>query len=138
MDATSLIDRIKSQCTGLKIVGEALGLDEAESRTLATPSVFVLPMDESAGPNVFMGAHIQEITATWGVVVAVNGIRSASTSLHAELNAVREQVLSALTGWTPDDATISPLIFTGGQLLARENNIIWWQDSFSCRFDRRP
>lgn len=137
MDATSIISRLKSQCPTLKIIDEALGLDDAASRTLATPSAFVLPLDETATPNAFFGAHVQEITATWGVAIAMPGIRAASRSLSAELNTVREQVRASLAGWTPDDATISPLNFIGGQFMARENNIIWWQDEFTCRFDRR-
>lgn len=131
MDASDIISRLKSQCPALKQVGEAVAMDDAVARSLTRPAAFVFLAGEQAGENTAMNAHIQRITQTWAVAIAVNGIRSASSSLTADVNAVRVAIRAALCGWSPED-DVSPFIFSGGQLLARENNVIWWQDEFSC------
>ena len=131
MDATTIISRITSQCPSLKMVEEAFALDDATARSLARPAAYVFLAGEQAETNMARTMYMHKIVQTWRVVIAVNGIRSARSSLVADMGGVRAEIRGALCGWSPGE-NISKLKFVEGQFVAREANVIWWQDDFSC------
>ena len=132
MDVSDIITRLKAQCPTLKIVDEAMSMDDAAMRALSLPAAFVYLAGEQAETNMARATYAHKLIQSWCVVVAVSGIRSAKSSLTADLNSVRAEIRSALCGWSPAGKNASKMKFVGGEFVAREKSVAWWQDEFSC------
>ena len=136
MDVTFAIDRLKANVAGLgiKSIAGAAALDAVDDNTIATPSLIVVPLAESAEPNSLVGATSQRITQAFGVVFVVSNLRDVAGAAAAQtLAPLRLAVRAALTGWAPLPENGEQISFTSGRLLSFGNGRLIWADDFALR-----
>ena len=136
MDLTFVLDRLKSQLSGIRQFGGAADLDAAITGSVTVPAVFVMPQTEAAEKTpMATGVVRQTFTPNWGVVLVVSNRRDASgAAALGDLAPLRQTVRQALVGWVPDEATGEPVYGTGGRLLRMDGDgRLWWVDSFELK-----
>lgn len=139
MNTAPLIARLQAQCPGFKFVGGAMDLSESAIQAVVFPAAFVIPLAESATPNIMLGTQDQTLEQTWGVVICLKAMRTTAQDQTAELQTLRAAVRSALTGWTPAPDTTEPFDFASGQLLDASGGSLLWQDDFTrATYYRNP
>lgn len=132
MDVSPIVQRLRSELpTDWVDIGGAAGLDIAVDTAPTTPVAYVLPLAESADPGYLVGVHAQQVKLAFGVLIAVQNVSDArGGAAQSELALRRQQVRTALAGWTlptDPDATVS---FAEGRLLQFENGRLWWMDTY--------
>lgn len=131
MNLQSVVDRIKAQCPGFKVVGGAAEFDIALQAAPAAPACYVIPQREDAEPSPATAFILQTVTVEFGIVYAVrNAKSSAGQEGIADLETLRASVRTALMGWQPITAT-KPITFAGATLLDFQPGLMWWQDGFT-------
>lgn len=105
-----LVDRVKSQATGLRAVYTAAELDALEGpndpRAAAMPAAHVL----YAGDQLMQTSNngeIEVIDQIWCVAIVANNNRGAA-ALRAEVGPLVSQVIAALKGWDCDLVGVRP------------------------------
>ncbi|WP_435100831.1 phage tail terminator protein [Arhodomonas sp. AD133] len=137
-DLDPWIERLTAEVPALVSVGGAADLSAAfEAKALRTPAAYVIPGRDQAGPNkALAGAHIQRLTSTVGVVVAVRNLSDGTGEAgHRELRPIREAILTALVAWSPPDG--EPVDYAGGSLVRLRNRVLWWEDRFTTQSQLR-
>lgn len=132
------IDRIKATVPSIKLVDGAAGFQAAaESNPMATPCVFVIPLEESPGPSVVADVVIQRVMAKVGVIFVLRNLKDAKgVAAQEDLQVLRNAVKEQLLGWQPA-AGYDPLERGPGHLLAFRDGHMWWQDIYqSSYYDR--
>ena len=130
MNTAPIIARLQAQCNGFKYTGGVLDLTEPTLLAPNYPGAFVIPLGESADPNILAGSHLQRLHQQWGILLAIKSMRTSATDQSAELQTLRVQVRSALMGWAPDTAS-DPLEFSSGSLVSLEAGVLLWQDEYT-------
>ncbi|MCA0175232.1 MAG: hypothetical protein LCH73_02925 [Proteobacteria bacterium] len=134
MDINPIVQRLRSELPADWVdIGGAAGLDVAIDAAPTTPVVYVLPLAESAEPGYLAGVHAQPLRMAFGVLIAVQNVSDArGGAAQSELAVRRQQVRTALAGWTlptDPDATVS---FAEGRLMQFENGRLWWMDTYEA------
>lgn len=132
MNLQPVIDRIKAQCTGFKVVGGAAEFDMALQGAPAAPACYVIPQSEDADGSTATSTYVfQTVTVNFGVIYAVrNAKSSAGQEGIADLETLRAAVRTALLGWQVASNT-KPITFAGANLLDFQPGLMWWQDGFT-------
>lgn len=136
MDVTFVVDRLKAQLVGagLKSIGSSADLDSAMEGAVATPSLFLMPLTESAERSAMINQSTQRITQGFGVItVAANRRDALGKATLDDLVPIRAAIKAALIGWVPFPETGEAVQFTEGRLLKFEQGRIWWTDQFAVR-----
>lgn len=135
MQLDSIIDRLKAQVSSLRFVGGAADLPTATEEVKQTPAAFVIPLTETATANRDgTGSVTQQITARFGVLLAVQNLRDArGEAALTTLVPVRSAVREALVGWVPVGFE-DPAEIVSGRILSLNDRVLWWQDDFASMF----
>lgn len=131
MDLTPILDRLKTQMTGFRLVGSAVDLDAlADGAVPVTPAAYLIPLGEDGGDNTLTG-DLQLLTVDFAVILTLANRRDASgAAAIGELESWRAKVRDALLGWTPDAETCSSPRFSGGRVLHFGDGVLWWSDEY--------
>lgn len=132
MDVAPIVQRLKAQLPAdWTDVSGAAALDAAIDAAPTAPVAYVLPLAESAEPGYLAGIHAQQLQLAFGVLIAVQNVSDArGGAAQTDLAVRRQQVRTALAGWTlptDPDATVA---FSRGQLLQFEQGRLWWMDIY--------
>lgn len=115
-------------------IGGAAEVALAEDATLTNEMVFVVPLSESAPPNVHDSHINQKLTETFGVIVALKMDTDLAdkTGIIAfdKLHDVRTEIFGALLGWQMPEAE-SLCYYSGGRLIDYNAAWLWYQFEFS-------
>lgn len=130
-----IIARLKAQVPALKLVGGVASFQGAsESNPPALPAAFVFTVDESADENGLDVPMIQQVEVTLAVILVVRNVVDArGAAAGTDMETLRDAVLAALLGWTPDPEH-DPLARRQSTLLAFRDGHMWWQDTWSTRY----
>jgi hypothetical protein len=133
MDVSAIVARLKAQTTVFRQIAGAAELAAVLAGGLvAAPAAFVLPLAESAEPNLLLRATRQRIVQGFAVVICVQNLQDArGGAALATLAPLRLLVRSALAAYVPDATTGEPIQITGGRLLKMDNVQLFWSDEFS-------
>lgn len=135
-DISQVTARLRT-ITDLQDVGElAEYMAIKELRQFRTPSAYVLMAKESADVNASGhrdGGQRQIVTVLFGVVVAVRNYRRGSHEKAQMLDAVLDQVRSAILGWTPALPLARPCQFVNGEPLDSSDTTILWGEVYSTQ-----
>lgn len=130
MNTTPWIDRIQTQCPGLRFVGGALDLSEATLQAVVPPAAFVIPVSETGEPIDMAGLQ-QKRHQVWAVAIVIKAMpNKAGTDPAADLAPLRDQIRDALQGWAASPKH-TPTQFDAGQLEAMEKGSIVWIDQYT-------
>lgn len=126
-----IVDRLKSECPGLREVLLALG----GGTPPGYPSAYVIPLAEAAQPNDLYGAHTQKVAVRFAVELMVKHAAQAATGGPAQevLEALRSEILAALIGWSPATG-FDAIDFAGGRLVDFAAGFATWRDEFTTVF----
>lgn len=131
MNLQTIVDRIKAQCPGFKVVGGAAEFDIALQGAPASPACYVVPQSESVDSSTATAFILQTITVDFSIFYAVRNVKSsAGQEGIADLETLRASVRTAIMGWQPATAT-KPITFAGAALLDFQPGLMWWQDGFT-------
>jgi hypothetical protein len=133
-DTQNWIDRLRDMVPDLAEVGGSLELATRMAEgDVVSPSVYVAPMSVSADPNGLDMAISQQATLDVAIITIVYNHAGADLGGDAHLRHIRQQVMTALLGWTPCDS--DPVEFSFGQRIsAVDANLLIWQDMFSTDY----
>lgn len=117
MRPSLVIPRLKEQVAALSgRVAAAASLEQAMDQTgVAVPHAFVVPGAEVAEGEVMLSPLVQDVTLRFSVVLGV--ANTADERGQGAIEAIvdlRNSVVAALVGWTPDAARFAPLLYAGG------------------------
>lgn len=126
-----IIDRLKEQAPALLQVSGAAGLAQAATDLKQVPAAYVVPNAERAnGSRTGTVAVSQQNTVRFAVIMAVRNLRDArGDQAQGDLLTLREEIITALHGWQPQDE-FDPLEYGSGRLLQLTQQVLWWQDEF--------
>lgn len=131
MNASPIIDRLKTQCPALRFVGSAFDLDEATLKSIVAPAAFVIPSDET-GAGISLDGQAMQPTQTWAIALFLKSVRgNRQQDQTQDLDALRQSVRAALQGWQVSPRH-SPMQFESGQLSGIDAGLIVWVDTFTC------
>lgn len=136
MDVTFAITRLITRMAGLglKTIGGSADLDAAMEGTVSVPSLYVMPLAESADANILIGANAQRITQAFGVVLVVANRRDATgKAALQDLAALRTPLRDALVGWAPVPENGEQIQYSAGRLLKFDDGRLWWADDFALK-----
>ncbi|WP_425092006.1 phage tail terminator protein [Tropicimonas sp. S265A] len=142
IDIGPIREEIAATDTGLVEVGTAKTLGAARADALTTPSAFVIPLAENAGPNIYQnsaGPLEQPVTFQFGVVLVVRDVayRSGDPAL-SELSGIRRAVMPLLCRYHYPGAkdVCTPVRGALVSNIDRDGRMIW-QDTYRIEFFRR-
>ncbi len=137
-DITQIAERLRTQVTLLRQIGEAADFAAALERPGALPAAFVLLAREDAKPKAGGSSiAIQAIDVRFGVVLALQHYRTGErgSAQTASLRTVITEVRAALMGWLPAaDSEVQKIDLVSGQLIRYDQATVWWQETFSTRY----
>lgn len=121
----------KLAASGCQRVLGVLEYSALENAPAQLPAHFVVPRQETAGPNRFAGGQMvdQRVTAEFQVIIVTHAQAARSELPSEELKALVDKVKGALIGWTIPGTEL-PVEYAGGQLLSAGGREAVW----SCRF----
>jgi hypothetical protein len=119
MRPSLIIPRLKAQVAALSNrVAAAATVEAAMDQTnLGVPNAFIVPGPDVVEGDVLLSPYAQEITARFSVVLTVANTAAGDDRGQAAVEALldlRNTVMTALVGWTPDAARFAPLSYGGG------------------------
>lgn len=126
-----IIEQLRLAVPALRLVGGAAEFERAVQGLTALPAAFVLPARDVGGPSAFMGQITQQqVASDYVVLLAVRNLADDEGAAAIEaLRPVRIAVRDALLGWVPD-ADFDNCEYAAGELLAFENGVLWWQETY--------
>ena len=137
LDLTPYIARLREQMPQLQEVGGAAEFDRVLSKHAVPPSAYVIYLGGRAQPESARcaGVHRQQVAATFEVFICERNVADVfGAEAEADMRPLREGVLKALTGWTPDPACLEPLDRTTDRLWVFDQGVIWWRLAFATGF----
>lgn len=105
-------------------------------RHFRTPSAYAVMAKETGDINPSgngSGRQRQRVDVLFGVIVAVRNYRRGATDKHLELDAVLDQVRTAILGWTPDLPLARPCQFVNGEPLDSSDTTILWGEVYATQ-----
>ena len=123
-------NRLQTAIPDLRVKGAA-ELATAEIDQNQRDSCYLVLADDRAADNSLVGHAVRQIKTTGVcIVLAVRNHRSgAGAAAVAEIETRREQVQTALLGWSPPDS-FGPVTYLRGRLLNFNAALLWWQDEY--------
>lgn len=116
-----------------KLVNSALSLASVLEKPIKqSPALYVIPIADRPGKEQrTTGQLLQNVTTTFGVVIAVKSINNPTGSdAEDKLEEYRELIQNALFGWRPTSEHV-PILLGGGDLVSMNKNGVWWLDKFT-------
>lgn len=130
MNLQLVIDRLRAQCPGFRLVGGAAELGAAVQSAAVAPACYVIPQTERAGEPEDLDATFQIVEIEFAVVIVSRLARQgAGQEAVADIETLRAAVRAALFGWWPDGMQ-SPVEFAAGSLIDFKPGELWWQDAW--------
>jgi len=135
----SIIERLRQRCgTAFRQYGGAAEFAALpDNGPNVVPAAFVVPLNETPGPNQLETGIMQRVSCQFGVILAVRNLRDGvGGAANDELGPLRRQVKDALLGWIApgcdDVITLGP-----GRVLQLNNQVLWYQDDFMTAYYER-
>lgn len=125
----AVIDRLRAACPSLKLV-DAIDEVATDAPPAQAPAAFVLSVRDRADPNrIASGSHRQRLEETFGVLLVVRnpGGKGQAT---LELEALKDEVRTALMGWLPGDAWTAAGYRDGSLVDALPGGVLWWLQTY--------
>lgn len=125
--------------TEFRKVATAANFAAARDDLKQSPSAYVLPLQDAAGPNQMGGggAIIQQVREQFGIALAVSNLRDASgVAAQAEFERLRRLVIDQMLGFVPG-AGYEPCEYGGGTILMMDAAVLWWQLRFTTAYFER-
>jgi hypothetical protein len=143
MQLELIIAQMRALCPSFdgRVAGAAEFKPVSEAVALALPCAFVIPLDDRPEPPKVLNAVGQEMTDSFGVIVALdNRFDEKGQSGAASVHAIRFEVWRALMGWIPGTVnTVNPatdyngIFYEGGSLLSLDRARLWYQFEFGAQ-----
>lgn len=130
-------ERLIATVPAFKGVRGAGDLAVAIAREQFSEMAFVSLLSQKGADNSLgHGAHSQEITARFSVAYWVRNLSdSEGAAAYDQSCDLREAVIEALAGWTPDAQNIAPANYNGSTLLRfAESGAQLWSEQFSMTY----
>lgn len=115
----------------------------ADQTWLPMPAAYVVPLEDSAGPNTSMTGLQQIITQHFGVIVVLDNATDPADrrgqAAVVELDAIQAGIRKAIVNWRPDYDPLNPQLLhevrgiyeTGGGLVEMDRARLRWQFEYS-------
>lgn len=131
-DPAWIITRLKTEVTELKRVAGSADLAQAADDLKQIPAAFVIAASEKAGSSTTGTLVVSQYnTVRFTVAIAAQNLRDTrGEQAQTVILPLRQAIMTALHGWQPD-AEFDPIEFSGGNLIGLNNQVLWWQDSFT-------
>lgn len=116
MRPSLIIPRLRAQCPTLanRVAGSASYQQAMVQSDFAVPHAFVLLQGEDADGDVTLSDLDQALTARVGIVVCVSNTTDERGQAASEtILDIRNELLTALVGWTPDLTKYGPILYRG-------------------------
>ena len=143
MQLELIIAQLRALCPSLagRVAGAAEFKPVQEAAALPVPCAFVIPIDDRPDPPKAVNAVGQEMTDSFGVIVALdNRTDEKGQSASAGVHVIRAEIWSALLGWIPGPVnTVNPatfyngIFYEGGSLLSLDRARMWYQFEFGAQ-----
>lgn len=124
----------------LKLVEGALSYAavEVQPADKDMPAAYVVELTETFSPAKGMsGALSQDGIATYGVILWLGARRVDDKRAATALETLRATVRATMFGFSPAAAEGSEFVNAGGRLLAAQDNLVVWQQTFALQFQER-
>lgn len=141
IDLDPIAQHLRNAGTDMQQIGLVRDYDAVTASTLKFPSVFLLPLQETAGPQIYQGCGAlvaQRVTFSFGAVLALRDIGArGGAGAVGDVPAHRSQVMQALARYRypgADDVCLP----TGGRILRAlgKQGQLLWQDTYAIPFQR--
>lgn len=108
---------------------------QAEFDALPVPHAFVMMLADDAGEPLSTTATVQRLTESFAVLVAVsNTTDRRGQSASDAMEDIRDALIAALVGWSPDADLYDDIAYDGGQFRDMTRARLWHQyDFFTVR-----
>lgn len=143
MQLELVIAQLRALCPSFsgRVAGAAEFKPVQEAAALPVPCAFVIPLDDRPEPPKALNAVGQEMTDSFGVIVALdNRADEKGQSAFDGVHAIRAEIWRALLGWVPGPVnTVNPatdyngIFYEGGSLLAMDRARLWYQFEFGAQ-----
>ena len=143
MQLELIITQLRALCPSFngRVAGAAEFKPVSEAAALPVPCAFVIPLDDRPEPPKVLNAVGQEMTDSFGVIVALdNRADEKGQNGAASVHAIRVEVWRALMGWIPGLVnTVNPatdyngIFYEGGSLLSLDRARLWYQFEFGAQ-----
>ncbi|NDU86470.1 MAG: hypothetical protein G3H99_07635 [Ferrovum sp.] len=142
MQLELIIAQLRTLCPSFQghVAGAAEFKPIPEAAALPVPCAFVIPLDDRPEPPKAQNAVGQEMTDSFGVIVALdNRVDEKGQNASAGVHAIRAEIWKALLGWIPGPVnTVNPatdyngIYYEGGSLLSLDRARLWYQFEFGA------
>lgn len=143
MQLELIIAQLRALCPSFngRVAGAAEFKPVPEAAALPVPCAFVIPLDDRPDPPKALNAVGQEMTDSFGVVVALDNRADEKGQIAFDaVHAVRSEIWKALLGWVPGPVdSVNPatdyngIYYEGGSLLAIDRARLWYQFEFGAQ-----
>lgn len=123
---------------GFRKVSGAADFAAAKDDLKIPPVAYVLPLNDSAAPNMLLGLGVdQHVVERFGVVLAVGNMRDMrGDAVNSALESLRRLTIDNLLAFVPS-VDYDPVQYGGGRLLMLDVSVIWWQLEFVTGYYER-
>ncbi|MDP2331810.1 MAG: hypothetical protein Q8M19_14060 [Reyranella sp.] len=137
-----IVTQLETLKTGgtLRLVEGALSYAAVEVKPADKdmPAAFVVELTETFGPARGMSQAIaQDGIATYAVILWLGAKRVDDRRAATALETLRAAVKGVMFGFSPAGAEGAQFTNAGGRLLAAQDNVVVWQQSFALQFQER-
>jgi hypothetical protein len=134
LDVQAIADRLAAQVAALRRVVVTQSLAEVQEGQIASPQASVLLATETGAPRAAgSGANRQRVTATVGIVLALEQYPTDRGTPGTELGALVTATRTALLSWRPPGAD-SSLQFVTGRAITTGTGLALWVESYRCEY----
>ncbi len=134
MNLSTIITQLRTYCPTFvnKIAGAAEFQVIPDGSALALPCAYVLPLDDSPGPQRSANGYRQELRDGFAVVVRVaNKGDERGQAAMTTVYTLRAEIFKALLAWQPSTA-YGAIEYDGGNLLQMNRAVLDYQLEFSA------
>lgn len=123
---------------GFRKVAGAADFAAARDDLKMPPAAYVIPLNDTATPNVLMGLAVeQHVIERFGVILAVSNMRDVrGGAVNAPLETLRRAAIDNLLAFQPT-TDYDPIQYAAGRLLSLDVSVIWWQLEFITGYYER-
>lgn len=135
MKLTPVIAHLRANCPTFagRVAGAAQYATSKSATALRAPCAFVIPLDDAPESNGSKVGVRQQISESFGVVVAVsNEADEKGQAAVDQIHDLRSELWAALLNWPPADG-YDGLDYQSGALIDLDRHRLWWQFEFGAR-----
>lgn len=130
-------DRLEDQVAAFAKVDDAAAFSQVSAKPAQSPTAFVLPLAEQAGPSRTVQIVSQELVERFGIVIATSNRRERHGGAAArDIASLVASVRAALVGWSPD-ADHDPVEYAAGRMMQADQGFVWFLCEFTTRSELR-